>query len=133
MTKNLSVQNQVLINEVFWLRCIACLAVTLGHAINNGYILYVEPSIYNTGTYILSIAVLFGVPVFIFISEFLLAHKYMENLPSGFMKKRIRILLLPYLFMSIVYAVLNLENGNSEESSGKGPIISFTSLREVNE
>lgn len=30
-------------------------------------------------------------------------------------------------------AVLNSENGTSEESYGKGPIISFTSLCELNE
>lgn len=101
---------QGLINEVFWLRCLACLAVTLGHAINNGYLLYVNPTIYNVGTYILYNAVLFGVPVFVFISEFLLAHKYLEKLPKGFMKRRIEILLLPYLFMSTVYALLNVDS-----------------------
>lgn len=102
-------KNQGLINEVFWLRCLACLAVTLGHSIGNGYILYTDTSIYHVGAYILQIAILFAVPVFIFISELLLANKYINKVPKGFMKKRVKILLLPYLFMSTVYALLNLE------------------------
>ncbi|MFB4168902.1 acyltransferase family protein [Virgibacillus sp. JSM 102003] len=102
-------KNQYLINEVFWLRCIACLAVTLGHAIGNGFYFYLEPSIYHTGLYVLHMAVLFGVPVFVFISELLLANKYTEKVPKGFMKRRVKILLFPYLVMSIVYAFTSVE------------------------
>src|SRR5699024_8196551 len=104
-----SMKNQGLINEVFWLRCIACLAVTFGHSIGNGYILYTDTTIYHVGAYILHMGILFAVPVFVFISELLLANKYIKKVPKGFMKKRVRILLLPYLFMSTVYALLNLE------------------------
>jgi len=102
-------KNQSLVYEVFWLRCIACLAVTLGHSIGNGYHFYLEPTIYHTGLYILHMAVLFGVPVFVFISEFLLANKYIENVPNGFLKSRVKILLIPYLIMSIVYALTSIE------------------------
>ncbi len=99
-----------LINEVFWLRCIACLAVTLGHAIGNGFYFYLEPSIYHAGLYALHTAALFGVPVFVFISELLLANKYTEKVPTRFMKRRVKILLFPYLVMSIVYALNSIES-----------------------
>ncbi|MFD1040626.1 acyltransferase family protein [Virgibacillus byunsanensis] len=102
--------SQSIINEVFWLRCIACLAVTLGHSIHNGYFFYPNPTISHSGLYILQMAVLFGVPVFVFISELLLANKYTERVPNGFMKKRVKILLLPYLVMSIVYTFISIEN-----------------------
>ncbi|MGM8212346.1 acyltransferase family protein [Virgibacillus sp. W0430] len=97
------------INEVFWLRCTACLAVTLVHAIHNGYYFYPEPTIYHSGIYLLHLSVLFGVPVFVFISEFLLAQKYLTRVPKGFMKKRVKILLFPYLFMNFIYARMILD------------------------
>ncbi|SEP67606.1 Membrane-bound acyltransferase YfiQ, involved in biofilm formation [Virgibacillus subterraneus] len=102
-------KNQLLMNEVFWLRCIACLAVTLGHAIGNGFHFYMEPNFFHSSLYVLHMAVLFGVPVFVFISELLLANKYTENVPKGFMMKRVKILLLPYLVMSIVYAIISID------------------------
>lgn len=99
-----------LINEVFWLRCIACIAVTFRHALNNGYVHYTEMSGYHSIVYIMFNFVLFGVPVFVFISEFLLANKYSVRLPKGFIKKRLKILAIPYIFMSIVFAIFEIEN-----------------------
>src|SRR5699024_6588573 len=72
-------KNRQLLTEVFWLRSFACLAVTLGHAIHSGYTLYVEPSIYHGGIYLINMSVFFGVPVFVFISEFILANKYLHQ------------------------------------------------------
>lgn len=108
-------KSQSLINEVFWLRSIACIAVTLGHAINSGYFFYPQPNIFHSVTYVLNMAVLFGVPVFVFISEFLLANKYTEKVPKGFMKRRVKILLLPYLFMSIIYAFTSVETWSLQD------------------
>ena len=102
-------KNRQLLTEVFWLRSFACLAVTLGHAIHSGYTLYVEPSIYHGGIYLINMSVFFGVPVFVFISEFILANKYLHQVPKGFFKKRIKILILPYLFMNFVFALLHVE------------------------
>lgn len=99
----------VLINEVFWLRCLACLAVTFGHAIKSANVHYIEPTIMHIGSYVLYMIVLFGVPVFIFISEFLLAYKYPKRLPAGFITKRLSLLLIPYLVMSSVYAIMSVE------------------------
>lgn len=101
--------NSKLINEVFWLRCIACIAVTFGHAIQKGYIHYTDPSLHQMGSYILYMGVLFGVPVFVFISEFLLSNKYVNKVPPGFIKKRLKILLVPYIFMSFVFALFEVK------------------------
>nr|WP_281244269.1 acyltransferase family protein [Salipaludibacillus aurantiacus] len=86
-----------------------CLAVTLGHAFYSGYIVFYENTLYHSATYVLYMMMLFGMPVFVFLSEFLLANKYSNTLPKGFMKKRVKILLLPFLFMNVVYVILYLE------------------------
>src|SRR5690625_7522663 len=54
-------------------------------------------------------AILFAVPVFVFISEFLLANKYAAGVPTGFLKKRLQILLAPYVFRNIVSALFTVE------------------------
>ncbi|WP_164667406.1 acyltransferase family protein [Virgibacillus doumboii] len=108
-------KNQSFINEVFWLRCIACLAVTLGHAIVSGNNYFTGSSIYHFGSYVLHMAVLFGVPVFIFISELLLANKYTEKVPDTFIRRRAQILLFPYLVMSIIYALISIETWTFQE------------------
>ncbi|MCL6574482.1 MAG: acyltransferase family protein [Bacillus sp. (in: Bacteria)] len=105
-------KNQTLINEVFWLRSIACIAVLVGHALKNGYSHFAEPSSLQSLSYLLYMAILFGVPVFVFISEFLLANKYSIGVPRGFLKKRLKILVLPYLFMSTIYSFFEVEVWN---------------------
>ncbi|MBP3038590.1 acyltransferase family protein [Bacillaceae bacterium Marseille-Q3522] len=101
--------NKGIVNEVFWLRAIACLVVTFGHALQNGYHYFTEITIYHNLAYLLYMGVLFGVPVFVFLSEFLLSYKYAETVPKGFMKKRFKVLLPPYLCMSTVYALFRID------------------------
>ncbi len=48
----------------------------------------------------------FGTPTFIFISELLLANAYPKEVPKGFFMKRIRFLLLPFVFMAFIFAVI---------------------------
>ncbi|WP_088034124.1 acyltransferase family protein [Evansella clarkii] len=98
-----------LVKDIFWLRCFACLAVTLLHAIYYGQQVYVNPTMIHTVSYLIYMSILFGVPVFVFITEFLLSKNYPNRVPKDFLKKRVEILLFPYLFMNIVYAFLNLE------------------------
>lgn len=98
-----------LIKEIFWLRCFACLAVTLLHAIHHGQQVYIDTTKIHTVSYLLYISVLFGVPVFVYITEFLLSKNYPHKVPDEFFRKRLKVLLLPYLFMNTVYAFINLE------------------------
>ncbi|MEC0667005.1 acyltransferase family protein [Priestia flexa] len=102
-----------LINELFWLRFIACLAVVVGHAIQTSESHFLPDDsalgISAEIRQVIYLSLLFGTPVFVFISEFLLAKSYPVNVPKGFIKKRVQYLLVPYLFMSVVYAFIEAE------------------------
>ncbi|MBD1378849.1 acyltransferase family protein [Metabacillus arenae] len=101
------------LNEIFWLRAFACVAVVIGHTIQltNVEFNHIEPAnIYSIFLNYLLLASLFGTPIFVFISEMLLSKKYPKKLPSKFIRKRIKYIFLPFVFMNIVYAILHLEN-----------------------
>ncbi|MED4293012.1 acyltransferase family protein [Priestia megaterium] len=112
--------NKGLINEFFWLRCIACLAVVMGHSFQSSYNYYVQSeeqikSVYIDLYHVLYLGILFGTPVFVFISEFLLSKRYSLNVPKGFIKKRLKFLLIPYAFMSIMYALTEMNKWTIED------------------
>lgn len=48
----------------------------------------------------------FGTPAFVFISEMLISYSYPNQLPSNFFMKRVKFILLPFIFMGVFYAVL---------------------------
>ncbi|WP_374988867.1 acyltransferase family protein [Priestia megaterium] len=99
-----------LVNEIFWLRALACLAVVTIHSIQKGIDYYFTgkntPMVYFL--HLFYAASLFGTPSFVFISEFLLAKAYPYSLPQSFFKKRVKFLLTPFVFMGIVYAFFEL-------------------------
>ncbi|MCY9018877.1 acyltransferase family protein [Priestia megaterium] len=99
-----------LVNEIFWLRAIACLAVVTIHSIQKGIDYYFTgentPMVYFL--HLFYAASLFGTPSFVFISEFLLAKAYPSGVPQGFFKKRVKFLITPFIFMGIVYAFFEL-------------------------
>ncbi|MBU9712809.1 acyltransferase family protein [Evansella tamaricis] len=100
---------KTMVNEVFILRSIACLAVVAVHAIAIG--LSAIPAGYTSYTVervldSLNMLLYFGTPMFIFISEFLIAYSYNnKNLPSNFLKKRLKFLFLPFIIMGIFYSL----------------------------
>ncbi|RSL33044.1 adhesin [Salibacterium salarium] len=97
-----------IINEVFWIRAIACLAVAVIHSVNTTLANY-EDVIVQIDEYILiaiRFAAFFGTPAFVFISELLLSHVYPNHVPEDFFKKRITFLLCPFIFMGIVFAAI---------------------------
>lgn len=53
----------------------------------------------------------FGTPIFIFLSEFLLAYSYSDGVPEGFLNKRFRFIFIPYISMSFIYGVVMLLEG----------------------
>lgn len=97
------------IQEIFWLRAIACLSVVMIHAISqnnferpaNEHLFYLE---------LFQVSLMFATPIFIFISEFLIARNYKNGLPDGFFKKRLKILGIPYISMGLIYAVVFNDN-----------------------
>lgn len=99
------------IYEIYWLRAISCLSVVLIHAITSGVNFYdFNISAVTEKTLLLiQLFLMFATPSFIFMSEFLLARSYPNGLPNGFFKKRVKFLLVPYLFMALVYALVFVE------------------------
>ncbi|UTR09836.1 acyltransferase family protein [Evansella sp. LMS18] len=100
--------NKKIIKEIFWLRALACLAVVTVHAVYTTLGHY-EQRIGTFSEYILILLrflAFFGTPAFVFISELLLSRSYPAGVPKGFFKKRVQFLLVPFLFMAVVYAVM---------------------------
>ncbi|MCM3673375.1 acyltransferase family protein [Peribacillus simplex] len=91
------------VGEIFWLRSISCLAVVLLHSLTSALALYPDSKFENLFL-VLRLTLLFATPAFIFISEFLLAKSYSSTIPKDFLSKRAKILLLPYLFISVIFA-----------------------------
>ncbi|WP_169907535.1 acyltransferase family protein [Priestia abyssalis] len=93
-------------NEVFWLRSIACLTVVLLHAISST-ILAASPDPESStamGLRSLQLLMMYGTPMFVFISEFLIAYRYRDGVRKGFFRKRVKFILLPYIIMGLFYA-----------------------------
>ncbi|URT70206.1 acyltransferase family protein [Cytobacillus firmus] len=103
--------NNSTINSVFWLRAIACIAVVMGHSIQltNVEFKHLSNDFYSLFLNYLLAAGLFGTPIFVFISELLLSKKYPVQLPKGFFRKRFGYILLPYIFMNIIYAIIEVK------------------------
>lgn len=91
------------ISEIFFLRSIACLSVVMVHSIGRYIQINEEISAWNA----LYTLMTYGTPTFIFISILLLSYSYRDNLPSGFLVKRFKYILIPYISMAIIYAALN--------------------------
>ncbi|MCR6098005.1 acyltransferase family protein [Salipaludibacillus agaradhaerens] len=103
------------IKEIYWLRAIACLAVVLTHSITTTLSHYVD-TMSQAEEYLLialRFIFLFGTPTFVFISEFLLSYSYANGVPKGFFVKRIKFLLVPFIFMGVVFATITREIGGS--------------------
>ncbi len=86
--------------EMFVLRSIACLSIALLHALYR---------VYDDGTEWVEwvgLLLTFGTPVFVFISEYVLSFAYPQGSPRGFWAKRVKYILLPYLFFGTFYAFL---------------------------
>ncbi|WP_368504908.1 acyltransferase family protein [Alkalihalophilus sp. As8PL] len=96
------------INEAFWIRAIACLAVATTHAVDTTLANY-EYSANQLEEHLLILIrfmAYFGTPAFVFLSELLLARSYPNYVPQGFFKKRIKFLLIPFISIGILFAFL---------------------------
>ncbi|KHF41723.1 acyltransferase family protein [Halalkalibacter okhensis] len=91
-------------NEVYWLRIIACLSVVLIHAASRVLADYSvagdERVVYRT----LQVMLLYGTPMFILISTMVMTHAYKDDIPKGFLKRRMKYILIPYFVMATFYA-----------------------------
>lgn len=103
------------IKEIYLFRSISCLVVVLIHAISNYLWVFANNDISTTkGLELIQTLLMFATPMFVFISEFVLAYNYKKVLPNGFFKKRIKFIFIPFLTMGIFYAITSsYQNGVS--------------------
>lgn len=98
-----------MIKEVFYLRSIACLSIVLGHSIASALNWFPYVSVESQGMKDIWGTViellLFGTPVFVFISALVLSNAYPNGTPKGFLLKRAKFILVPYVIMGGCYAV----------------------------
>jgi len=88
------------LNEIYWLRAYGCLAVFTFHLIT-----HIEDHFpAHVGLDIGRIPASLGTPVFIFISVVLFSTRYGEQLPNGFLRRRLKYLLGPYLAFGLIYS-----------------------------
>ena len=95
------------IKEIFVIRCLSCLSVVLLHVVSM-VLMIQEESLASAAHTVDAFRTLlmFSTPAFIFISEFLLARSYPGGVPAGFLKKRGKVIFVPFLFIAAVDAIL---------------------------
>ncbi|QOR40054.1 acyltransferase [Billgrantia diversa] len=93
------------IEEIYWLRFYGCLAVFSFHFFDrlNQYV----DSVYID---LARIPTVLGTPIFIFISIFLFSSRYGDRPPSGFLIKRLKYVMLPYVVYGLAYALTKYLN-----------------------
>jgi len=97
--------NKRVLDEVFMLRSLACLAIVVLHSMTR---------IYENEEGMISFLKLFlsfGTPAFILISELVLAHAYPLRSPKGFLAKRVRYILVPFAVFAFIYALQSTFTG----------------------
>lgn len=106
--------SKIIVKEIFLLRALACLAVVIIHSINSVFANYgirkaPEYMEINNILFVIQILLMFGTPMFVFISEFIIANSYRGEAPRGFFTKRFKYIFVPFLviglFSSILYTV----------------------------
>lgn len=86
------------IDEVFLLRSMACLGIVFLHSFARSFLETNE--IVNS----MNLLFTFATPTFVFISIFILARSYPDQLPINFWGKRVKYVLFPYLLFGTFYA-----------------------------
>lgn len=93
------------INEIFLIRALACLSIVLLHSLSEAkYGLSNISDSLNTVVDSIRVLLAFGTPTFVFISMLLVSYSYPDGLPSNFLARRAKLILLPYLSMAVFYA-----------------------------
>ncbi|MEI5908242.1 acyltransferase family protein [Bacillus spongiae] len=98
--------SKFIVKELFLLRSVACLAVVIIHAI---YSVFVNFGIRKAPDYmeinyvlfVFQILLMFGTPMFVFISEFILANAYKGKVPKGFFRKRLKFIFVPFIVIGL--------------------------------
>ncbi|MDZ5711441.1 acyltransferase family protein [Jeotgalibacillus haloalkalitolerans] len=107
-----------LVKEIFLLRALACLAVVFIHAITSlnrnvdGNAAFHHTELI-AGLSLLQVLLMFGTPMFIFISEFVLAKTYHSSTPAHFLTKRMKYIFVPFLVIGFVTMMIDILQAGS--------------------
>jgi len=107
--------NRGKLEGIYVLRGLSCLNVVLAHSITRVLALK-EAALTASATsayMLLRVFSTFGTPIFIFLSEFLLAYAYPNGAPKDFLKKRVKYIFIPYLAMGVLYGALATFEGTA--------------------
>ncbi|PEB39724.1 hypothetical protein COM49_00285 [Bacillus pseudomycoides] len=100
------------VSEITILRSLACLSVVLIHAISRSSANFASENTIDVLVSYLQLLLMYGTPMFVFISEFVIAYNYRDKVPNQFILKRVKFILLPFICMGIFYAAKsNYTNG----------------------
>lgn len=104
----MSATKKIYLNEIFMLRAVACLSIVLLHSLA-----IAQSGISNLSDYLdavvnsVRVLLTFGTPTFVFISMLLISYSYPNGLPTTFLGRRAKLILLPYLSMAVFYALFS--------------------------
>ncbi|ADU30264.1 acyltransferase family protein [Evansella cellulosilytica] len=101
-------KKQMMVNEIFFLRSVACLSIVFIHAIA----ITLQSNHYSVSSFSyrfydsMNILLYFGTPMFIFISIFLLSFSYRnKEMPKNFLNKRLKLIYVPFIIMAFFYSI----------------------------
>ncbi|CAG9623259.1 acyltransferase family protein [Sutcliffiella rhizosphaerae] len=93
------------INEIYWIRAVACLSVVFIHTLTRTFGNFDLPVSTKEIMKIVQISLMFATPMFILIFEVILGNAYWNRLPDKFFRKRFLYLFLPYLSIPFLYGI----------------------------
>lgn len=97
--------------EINYLRAIAIIGVLIIHTTDDTAAVKNLTGLMFSLMYIEEL-IRFAVPMFIFVSGFVLYNKYRSELPvKDFYKKRFMSILIPYIIFSVIYCIVNAQLG----------------------
>ncbi|WP_233531687.1 acyltransferase family protein [Paenibacillus alkalitolerans] len=94
--------------EILLLRSLSCLSVAMVHAVLFTFWIHEQQIDSGILSKLLNSMRLFfnvGTPIFVFITIFLLAKNYSDDLPKNFLMKRLKYLIPPYISMGIIGSI----------------------------
>lgn len=104
------------VSEITILRSLACLSVVLIHAITRSSANFASENTIDVLVSYLQLLLMYGTPMFVFISEFVIAYNYRDKVPNQFILKRVKFILLPFICMGIFMQLFQIIRMDSMQS-----------------
>lgn len=99
---------------IFWMRSIACMSIVCIHSITTTFSKMDEVP-HGTTIRLLQLLLMFCTPMFVFISEFLLAKNYGTGIKEGFFKNKLLTLGIPYVVINLALSFFYHRPKNFDE------------------